>query len=80
MKRVLFLVALIALATISATPPQQAEYQRSPHLGITFINSTDHTVTDQRYKRALFLGAGWTRWPLYWDRVETSPGGFNWSA
>src|SRR6185369_6672342 len=25
---------------------------------------------DQRYRNALFLGAGWNRWPLYWDSVE----------
>jgi hypothetical protein len=74
------LLTLLLQVPLPTTPPLQDEYQRSPRLGVTFINSADHPITDQRYKQALFLGAGWNRWPLYWDRVETSPGGFNWGA
>lgn len=71
---------LLQIPILPTTPPLQDEYFRSPRLGVTFINSADHPITDQRYKQALFLGAGWNRWPLYWDRIETSPGGFNWSG
>ena len=28
----------------------------------------------------MLLGAGWNRWPLYWDRVELQPGSYDWSA
>ena len=37
-------------------------------------------ISDQRYQQAVFLGAGWNRWPLYWDRVERSPGQYDWAA
>lgn len=84
MKRWFGALALLLLIQVPVLPtspaPSGDEYLRSPRLGITFINSADHPISDQRYKQALFLGAGWTRWPLYWDRLETSPGGFNWGA
>ncbi len=53
---------------------------RAPRLGITFISSLDHPANDLRYQRALLLGVGWNRWPLYWDRIETSPGNYDWSG
>lgn len=55
-------------------------YMQSQRLGITFINGANYRNSDQRYRNALALGAGWTRWPLYWDDVEFSPGQFNWEA
>jgi hypothetical protein len=54
-------------------------YIRSPRLGITNISYPEAQVSDDRYDKALSLGAGWNRWPLYWDRVETAPGHFDWS-
>ena len=54
-------------------------YIRSDRLGITFISSADDQ-SDIRYRRALELGAGWNRWPLYWNQVEREPGQFNWAA
>ncbi|MEO1439572.1 MAG: SH3 domain-containing protein, partial [Chloroflexota bacterium] len=40
--------------------------------------SDDIPYSAERYDRALELGAGWNRFPLYWDRVETEPGAFTW--
>lgn len=55
-------------------------YIRSPRLGITQISALDVPADDKRYRNALLLGAGWNRWPLYWDRVEYQPGQFNWGG
>lgn len=56
------------------------QFARSDRLGITFISSAQIESDDQRYQNALLLGAGWTRWPLYWTAVETAPGNWNWAA
>ena len=53
---------------------------RADRLGITFISYIDGNMRQERYRNALILGAGWTRWPLYWDRVEVAPGSYDWSA
>ncbi|NWF67631.1 MAG: hypothetical protein HXY40_00955 [Chloroflexi bacterium] len=83
----LFLALLLLLATDSraqvplpTSPPLSQDYVRSRRLGLTFISSYDHPASEERYRNALVLGAGWNRWPLYWDRVEISPGVFDWSA
>ena len=56
------------------------DYIRADRLGITFISSIDDSMGAERYRNALILGAGWNRWPLYWDRVEVQPGKYDWSA
>lgn len=54
---------------------------RSPRLGINHISLTeDDPNAADRYALALALGAGWNRWPLYWDRIETAPGVYDWST
>ena len=55
-------------------------FVRAARLGVTFVNSVEHPISEKRYQQALLLGAGWTRWPMYWERIETSPAVFNWSA
>lgn len=55
-------------------------YIRSERLGITFISSAQIESQATRYRNALLLGAGWNRWPLYWDEVELVPGTFDWGA
>lgn len=55
-------------------------FVRAARLGVTFVNSTDHPISERRYQQALLLGAGWTRWPMYWERIEASPGVFHWNA
>lgn len=56
------------------------EYIRAERLGITFVGFVDNNMGPERYRNALILGSGWTRWPLYWDRVERQPGNYDWSA
>lgn len=58
---------------------QPAPLTRSDRLGITFISSAQIDPDEERYQNAVLLGAGWTRWPLYWNAVETAPGQFDWS-
>lgn len=53
---------------------------RSPRLGITHISLSEEPTSDERYHKALALGAGWNRWPLYWDRVEPQAGRWRWEA
>lgn len=70
--------------TVPTTAPgnliEQGSYIRSDRLGITFISSIDSYNKADRYRNALILGAGWNRWPLYWDRVEVEPEQWDWSA
>ncbi len=75
-------LAALLLALFLTLAPAQAQpgVIRAPRLGITFISSLDHPANERRYQQALLLGAGWNRWPLYWDRVETAPGSYNWSS
>jgi hypothetical protein len=54
-------------------------YLRADRLGITHINSAEIPADDTRYQRALELGVGWTRYPLYWYRVETTANSFTWA-
>lgn len=56
------------------------DYIRADRLGITFVGFIDNNMGAERYRNALILGAGWNRWPLYWDRVEVQPGTYDWSA
>ena len=68
---------------IATTAPgaliDSSEYLRSHRLGITFISFIDN-LGAERYRNALILGAGWNRWPLYWDRVESQPNKYDWLA
>ena len=59
---------------------EAGDYIRADRLGITFISYVDDNRAAERYRNALLLGAGWNRWPLYWDRVELQPGSYDWSA
>ena len=89
----LFVLLLLALdvltfsAQVAPAPTSPADaltrasgYIRSDRLGVTFVNSAQAPPSDARYRNALVLGAGWTRWPLYWDQVEFAPGQYNWAA
>jgi hypothetical protein len=71
---------LLILCAPYSAQAQEDDYVRAPRLGITFISSVDHPADELRYRRALLLGAGWNRWPLYWDRVELQSGQFNWES
>lgn len=84
--RRIFLFCALVLVCVVFNPPSSTaaqggdQYLRSPRLGITFISSADQPSDDSRYRRALLLGAGWNRWPLYWNSVEVAPGIYDWSA
>lgn len=43
-------------------------------LGFVFVNGMGYDVSESRYSQATEAGAAWTRWPIYWNQVETSPG------
>ncbi|MBI2863957.1 MAG: carboxypeptidase regulatory-like domain-containing protein [Chloroflexi bacterium] len=52
--------------------------------GINFVNSVEvnklgSSTVALRYRQAAEAGARWTRWPLYWSDVETSPGNRNYA-
>ncbi|MFQ3566220.1 MAG: SH3 domain-containing protein [Aggregatilineales bacterium] len=72
-----FVLTLLLPAAAAQSDP---DYIRADRLGITFISSIDVPHDEMRYQQALELGAGWNRWPLYWDRVETQRGRFEWEA
>lgn len=83
----LLLAGYISSAQVPVVPTtapgaliEPADYIRADRLGITFVGFVDNNMGAERYRNALILGAGWTRWPLYWDRVETQPNQFNWGA
>lgn len=89
--RIVTILGAVGLLCLAITAPQPIvdaqsgvatgeQYLRSSRLGITFISSADQPADDSRYRRALLLGAGWNRWPLYWNNVEVAPGSFNWAA
>ena len=66
--------------SVPGTLIEAGDYIRANRLGITFISYVDDNRAAERYRNALLLGAGWNRWPLYWDRVELQPGSYDWSA
>ncbi len=80
--RRLWLVLALSLFVLAfqSSATAQDNLIRSPRLGITFISSLDYPASEMRYQRALLLGAGWNRWPLYWDQVEKAPGQYDWSG
>lgn len=47
--------------------------------GVNFINSVDHPADAQMFANGRSTGATWNRWPLYWSRIEKSPGNFDWT-
>lgn len=82
-----FIALCCALCWMSFAPAPQSsaqapasEFIRAERLGMTFISSIDSSNSPERYHNALLLGAGWNRWPLYWDRVEFEPAAWDWSA
>lgn len=74
----LFLLLIVAPAQAQNPLDSGEPYLRSPRLGINHISLTNEPTSDERYANALALGAGWNRWPLYWNQVEPEPGAFQW--
>ncbi|MBI2303481.1 MAG: carboxypeptidase regulatory-like domain-containing protein [Chloroflexi bacterium] len=61
-----------AAAFSLATLPPVAE--RNDRFGIVFVNGAGYNASEQRYQQAVASGVRWTRWPMYWHEIETSPG------
>lgn len=75
------IVLSILLMLVAPNPaPSQSPYILADRLGIAHISSSTDTISTQRYQQALVLGAGWNRWPIYWDRVEATRGAWNWTT
>jgi hypothetical protein len=72
------IITLLGGSTLHAQPGDG--YLRFNRLGITFISSADHPASDARYRQALLLGAGWNRFPMYWQWIERAPAQFDWTA
>jgi hypothetical protein len=85
MKRRSKLLFLLLMLLVAALPPQHTTAQpsdtflRMPRLGITFISSAQHPADESRYRSALLLGAGWNRWPMYWNDIDRGSG-YDWTA
>ncbi|MDX1992303.1 MAG: hypothetical protein SF029_07940 [bacterium] len=81
----LAVLIVVALATMSLRLEAQTNavpfdgYLRASRLGITHISGPGQTDS-LRYQTALALGAGWNRWPLYWEQVQPQPDQWTWEA
>ncbi|NOG51116.1 MAG: hypothetical protein HND48_18025 [Chloroflexi bacterium] len=73
-------MACAPLQAQSVIPSTTEAFVRNAHLGLAHVSAPDGGTAAERYITALSLGASWNRFPLYWDRIETSPGNFQWSA
>ncbi len=81
----LLIILLLVLTPVGAQettnqPLGLETFARSPHLGINHISGIDIPYDEDRYRRALELGAGWNRWALYWHAVETADSEFAWES
>ncbi|MEM7800369.1 MAG: hypothetical protein AAF633_14330 [Chloroflexota bacterium] len=47
--------------------------------GVNFINSVDQPADASQFAAGKLTGATWNRWPLYWPRIETGEGVFDWA-
>ncbi|MGH2544264.1 MAG: hypothetical protein ACRDIB_15830, partial [Ardenticatenaceae bacterium] len=78
---VLALLGLILVVSVpSARGGPEAFTIGATEFGMAFINSAEELRSDDRIQRGIAAGAKLDRFPLYWDRIETSPGSFNWSS
>lgn len=80
MKRLLWILACGLLLSLSLSAQGADDYIRAPRLGITHISSYSDVTPPERYEQALRLGAGWTRYPIYWNVVQTDDSTWDWSA
>lgn len=62
----------------ATAPPAIAQPAANDRLGICHVNlmalDTTDEILDQRYQRAVEAGAGWTRYEVRWDEIESSAG------
>lgn len=74
------IVALFSRPAPSASDALSQPATRADRLGIAHISIAGEVTPPERYQKALQLGAGWNRWPLYWDRISPASGVWDWSA
>lgn len=79
LKPLLLTLACALFLTVHPLPAADAPLL-SPRLGITHISLVADATNPERYEHALALGAGWNRWPLYWDHVQPTPRTWAWAA
>jgi hypothetical protein len=74
---------IVPLPTTTPSPTEVSAvntqpYIRNQRLGFAHISAAEGGTDETRYQQALTLGAHWNRFPIYWDRIETAPGTFDW--
>jgi len=65
-------------AVAPAVPTASTGVIRADRMGITHISSAEIPADANRYANAYALGAVWTRYPVYWPRIETQAGQYTW--
>jgi hypothetical protein len=81
MRWISLLALCLMLTVVQADETQQPDddpYILADRLGIAHISTTGRPTDESRYEKALEMGAGWNRWPLYWDRVNAEPDVWDW--
>jgi len=71
-------IVLFANSPTANSQQNRVGYIRSDRLGITHITITGLPTPESRYQQALSLGAGWDRFPIYWDLVQKEPPAWTW--
>lgn len=82
MTRCIALLLLLAGALGLALTPLRADdddHIRADRLGIAHISTASDLTPIERYQQALLLGAGWNRWPLYWNWVQPAANVWDWT-
>ncbi|MFQ5594056.1 MAG: carboxypeptidase regulatory-like domain-containing protein [Anaerolineae bacterium] len=66
------------VGSFGVAPPAIAQPAANDRLGICHVNlmalDTTDEILDERYQRAVEAGAGWTRYEIRWDEIESSAG------
>ena len=75
----LTLVTFVGGPVVQGEDPPDVLTIDPTEFGISFINSAETPRDGTRIQRGLEAGAQLDRFPFYWDRIEVSPGEFDWS-
>ncbi len=74
------ILACLFSTTYHAQTQDDDGFIRADRLGIAHISSYTEDTPDTRYQQALQLGAGWNRFPIYWNVAQPEPETWDWSA
>jgi hypothetical protein len=75
-----FLPGAARPAKSTAESPQSGAQQIGDnHIGFVWVNGPGCANASLRYQQAVSAGAHWTRWPIYWDKVEATQGTYDFS-